>query len=270
MADETPLHETASRQDEANPDQTQQDTKEPMNENISQNISDTQRLTRARAKILREQNKVGTEATNETPVSPIAPQSIETPFFTPIQTQQMVTEGTYDSTEPLTEIISATNKEEDTHDVHNTPSSPISSLISRDIEETQHLQTSASSPLSTLFENGADVEIAASDDATCRIWYPGNVFVTNLCDGVEKVAVTLFADQKRVTVTADKIRHKPPADDREKKFEMMDNVEAFYTSDLRIHREWLDGVWKMADETDTTPLHETTSRQDEANPDQTH
>ncbi|CAN6852243.1 unnamed protein product [Brassica oleracea] len=275
--------------------------------------------------------QVGTEATNETPISPIAPQSIETPFFTPIQTQQMVTEGTYDSTEPLTEIISATNKEplteiisainkqEDTHAVHNTPSSPVSSLISRVIEETQHLQTSASSPLSTLFENGADVEIATSDDATCRIWYPGNVFATNLCDGVEKVVVTLFADQKRVTVTADKIRPKPPADDREKKFEMMDNVEAFYSkgwssgqvrmilgentfsvylnssmetlefkaSNLRIHREWLDGVWKMADELNYsslrifriailifvvlahTPLHETASRQDEANPDHT-
>ncbi|CAF1986977.1 unnamed protein product, partial [Brassica napus] len=242
--------------------------------------------------ILATNKQVGTEATNERPVSPIAPQSIETPFFTPIQTQQMVTEGTYDSTEPLTEIISATNKEpsteiisainkqEDTHAVHNTPSSPVSSLISRVIEETHHLQTSASSPLSTLFENGADVEIATSVDATCRIWYPGNVFATNLCDGVEKVAVTLFADQKRVTVTADKIRPKPPADDREKKFEMMDNVEAFYSkgwssgqvrmilgentfsvylnssmetlefkaSDLRIHREWLDGVWKMADE----------------------
>ncbi|CAN7071204.1 unnamed protein product [Brassica oleracea var. botrytis] len=224
--------------------------------------------------------QVGTEATNETPVSSIAPQSIETPFFTPIQTQQMVTEGTYDSTEPLTGIISAINKQEDTHDVHNTHSSQVSSLISRVIEETQHLQTSASSPLSTLFENGADVEITTSDDATCRIWYPGNVFATNRCDGVEKVAVTLFADQKRVTVTADKIRPKPPADDREKKFEMMDNVEAFYSkgwssgqvrmilgentfsvylnnsmetlefkaSDLRIHREWLDGVWKMADE----------------------
>ncbi|CDY72551.1 BnaC08g47720D [Brassica napus] len=48
----------------------------------------------------------------------------------------MVTEGTYDSTEPLAEIISATNKEhlteiisatnklDDTHAVHNTPSSP--------------------------------------------------------------------------------------------------------------------------------------------------
>ncbi|WZZ66113.1 hypothetical protein YC2023_077483 [Brassica napus] len=274
--------------------------------------------------------QVGIEATNETPVSPIAPHSIETPVFTPIQTQQMVTEGTYDSTaplteiipatnkeplteiisatnkqgtydsteplteiisatnkEPLTEIISATNKQEDTHVVHNTPFSPVSSLIPRVIEETRHLQTSASSPLSTLFENGADVEIATSDDATCRIWYPGN-----------KVAVTLFADQKRVTVTEDKIRPKPLADDREKKFEMMDNVEAFYSkgwssgqvrmilgenifsvylnssmetlefkaSDLRIHREWLDGVWKMADE---TPLHETASRQDEANPDQT-
>ncbi|KAF3575755.1 hypothetical protein DY000_02029713 [Brassica cretica] len=81
-------------------------------------------------------------------------------------------------------------------------------------------------------------------------------------------------------VESDKIRPKPPADDREKKFEMMDNVESFYSkswssgqvrmilgentfsvylnssmetlefkaSDLRIHREWLDGVWKMADE----------------------
>ncbi|KAF2619419.1 hypothetical protein F2Q68_00039323 [Brassica cretica] len=277
MAEETPLHETASRQGEANPDQTQQmvtegtyDSTEPLTEIISAT-----------------NKQVRTEATNETP---------------------MVTEGTYDSTEPLTEIISATNKEslteiisatnkqEDTHAVHNTPSSPVSSLISRVIEETQHLQTSASSPLSTLFENWADVEIATSDDATCRIWYPGNVFATNLCDGVEKVVVTLFADQKRVTVTADKIRPKPPTDDREKKFEMMDNVEAFYSkswssgqvrmilgentfsvylnssmetlefkaSDLRIHREWL--VWKMADE---TLFHETASRQDEANPDQT-
>ncbi|CAN7073842.1 unnamed protein product [Brassica oleracea var. botrytis] len=193
--------------------------------------------------------QVGTEATNERHVSPIAPQSIETPFFTPIQTQQ----------------------------VHAQKKSWTFTLIFGSfciIEETHHLQTSASSPLSTLFENGADVEIATSVDATCRIWYPGNVFAINLCDGVEKVAVTLFADQKRVTVTADKIRPKPPADDREKKFEMMDNVEAFYSkgwssgqvrmilgentfsvylnssmetlefkaSDLRIHREWLDGV----------------------------
>ncbi|KAG2288380.1 hypothetical protein Bca52824_047984 [Brassica carinata] len=270
----------------------------PSNANEKENLSDED-ATEPATVIIETQvctpvltQQVGTEATNETPVSPIAPQSIETPVFTPIQTQQMVTEGTYDSTEPLTEIISATNKEpsteiisainkhEDTHAVHNTPSSPVSSLISRVIEETHHLQTSASSPLSTLFENGADVEITTSVDATCRIWYPGNVFATNMCDGVEKVAVTLFADQKRVTVTTDKIRPKPPADDREKKFEMMDNVEAFYSkgwssgqvimilgentfsvylnssmetlefkaSDLRIHREWLDGVWKMADE----------------------
>ncbi|CAN7012263.1 unnamed protein product [Brassica oleracea var. botrytis] len=183
--------------------------------------------------------QVGTEATNERPVSPIAPQSIETP----IQTQQMVTEGTYDSTEPLTEIISATNKEpsteiisainkhEDTHAVHNTPSSPVSSLISRVIEETHHLQTSASSPLSTLFENGAD-----------------------------KVAVTLFADQKRVTVTTDKIRPKPPADDREKKFEMMDNVEAFYS------KGWSSGQVIMILGENT---FSTASRQNEANPDQT-
>ncbi|CAG7876444.1 unnamed protein product [Brassica rapa] len=280
------------------------DSTEPLTEIIS--ATNKEPLT----EIISATNKlVGTKATNETPVSPIAPHFIEAPFFTPIQTYQMVTVETYDSTEPLTEIISATNKEplteiisatnkQDTHAVHNTPSSPVSSLILRVIEETQHLQTSAFSPLSTLFENGADVEIAASDDTTCRIWCSGNVFATNLCDGVEKVTVALFADQKRVTIIADKIRPKPPADDREKKFEMMDNVEAFYSkgwssgqvrmilgentfyvylnssmetlefkaADLRIHREWLDGVWKMADE---TPLHETASRQDEANPDQT-
>ncbi|CAN6823891.1 unnamed protein product [Brassica oleracea] len=187
--------------------------------------------------------QVGTEATNERHVSPTAPQSIETPFFTPIQTRQMVTEGTYDSTDPLTEIILATNKEpsteiisainkqEDTHAVHNTPSSPVSSLISRVIEETHHLQTSASSPLSTLFDNRAD-----------------------------KVAVTLFADQKRVTVTADKIRPKPPADDREKKFEMMDNVEAFYS------KGWSSGQVRMILGENT---YFTASRQNEVNPDQT-
>ncbi|KAL0667634.1 hypothetical protein Bca4012_030338 [Brassica carinata] len=348
-----PLNETTSLQtQEFSPNLTPENEPErsyetPSNANEKINLSDED-ATEPATVIIETQvctpvltQQVGTEATNESPVSPIAQQSIETPVFTPIQTQQMVTAGTYDSREPLTEIISATNKQtqqmvtertydsteplteiisatnkepsteiisainkqEDTHVVHNTPSSPVSSLISRVIEETHHLQTSASSPLSTLFENGADVEIATSVDATCRIWYPGNVFATNLCDGVEKVAVTLFTDQKRVTVTADKIRPKPPVDDREKKFEMMDNVEAFYSkgwssgqvrmilgentfsvylnssmetlefkaSDLRIHREWLDGLWKMADE---TPLHEanpdqTASRQNEANPNQT-
>ncbi|KAL0770853.1 hypothetical protein Bca101_036004 [Brassica carinata] len=339
-----PLNETTSLQtQEFSPNLTPDNDPErsyetPSNANKKENFSDED-ATEPATVIIETQvctpvltQQVGTKATNETPVSPIAPQSIETPVFTPIQTQQMETEGTYDSTEPLTEIISATNKQvgteatnerhvspiapqsstelhrmvtegtydsteplteiisatnkepsteiisainkqEDTHAVHNTPSSPVSSLISRVIEETHHLQTSASSPLSTLFENEADVEIATSVDATCRIWYPGNVFATNLCDGVEKVAVTLFADQKRVTVTADKIRPKPPADDREKKFEMMDNVEAFYSKSWSSGqvRMILDGVWKMADE---TPLHEanpdqTASRQNEANPDQT-
>ncbi|KAG2276222.1 hypothetical protein Bca52824_058777 [Brassica carinata] len=118
----------------------------PFNANEKENLSDEDATepatviieTQVCTPVLTEQ--VGTEATNETHVSSIAPQSIETPFFTPIQTQQMVTEGTYDSTEPLTEIISATNKEplteiisainkqEDTHVVHNTPSSLVSSL----------------------------------------------------------------------------------------------------------------------------------------------
>ncbi|XP_048623433.1 uncharacterized protein LOC125592395 isoform X2 [Brassica napus] len=47
---------------------------------------------------------------NETPSSPISPKSIEAQVFTPIQKQQTVTEGTYEATQPLTEIISANNK----------------------------------------------------------------------------------------------------------------------------------------------------------------
>ncbi|CAN6974240.1 unnamed protein product [Brassica rapa subsp. trilocularis] len=377
---------------------------------------------------------------NETPSSPISPKSIEAQVFTPIQKQQTVTEGTYEATQPLTEIISANNKKEDTHAVHHTPSSPLSSLIALVIEEnknalsetetatqyfslsegeetqssrknqaeenlkdttkhttelvstdvsktqpltqpltqqtqhlqtsegeqsgespskqnqaeeylkdtrepttelvstddttepttelvstdvskippitqqTEHLQTSAIdfsetnevevSRLLARFQIGAEVEILSSDD---EIWYPGKVVDLKLCEGLEELTVeytTLFADQHRLqklqnTITADKIRPATPTSDQ-KSFEMMDKVEVFYNngwssgqismvlgdntysvclytsmetilfkhSDLRIHREWKDGVWKMADKTDTTPFHETASRQGEANTDQ--
>ncbi|CAG7898007.1 unnamed protein product [Brassica rapa] len=75
---------------------------------------------------------------NETPSSPISPKSIETQVFTPIQKQQTVTEETYEATQPLTEIISANNKKEDTHAVHYRPSSPLSSLIALVIEENKN------------------------------------------------------------------------------------------------------------------------------------
>ncbi|CAN6845518.1 unnamed protein product [Brassica oleracea] len=71
---------------------------------------------------------------NETPSSPISPKSIEAQVFTPIQKQQ----GTYEATQPLTVIISANNKKEDTHAVHHTPSSPLSSLIALVIEENKN------------------------------------------------------------------------------------------------------------------------------------
>ncbi|XP_033143198.1 uncharacterized protein LOC117132591 [Brassica rapa] len=75
---------------------------------------------------------------NETPSSPISPKSIEAQVFTPIQKQQTVTEETYEATQPLTEIISANNKKEDTHAVHYRPSSPLSSLIALVIEENKN------------------------------------------------------------------------------------------------------------------------------------
>ncbi|KAG2314742.1 hypothetical protein Bca52824_017864 [Brassica carinata] len=234
-----------------------------------------------------------TEVTNETPASPIAPKSIETQGFTPIQTQQvhahkileissnvwkllyvlmilfltfffvlhMVTEGTYEATESLTEIISANNKNEDTHTVHNTPSSPTETETA-----TQYFRLK---------------EAGFSSLSNRR---RGKVVDLKLCEGPEKLTVeytTLFADQQRLqdTITADKIRPATPTSDQ-KSFEMMDKVEVFYNngwssgqinmvlgdntysvylynsmetiqfkhSDLRIHREWRDGVWKMADE----------------------
>ncbi|KAG2323230.1 hypothetical protein Bca52824_016443 [Brassica carinata] len=252
---------------------------------------------------LAAQTQVFQKETNETPASP---KSIETQVFTPIQKQQ-----------------------EDTHVVHNTPSSPISSLISLVLEEnknalpsdempseqnqaeenlqdttepttetqplnqqTKHLQTSAidfsetekveENRLPILFEIGTDVEIASNDDTTSRIWYPAKVVDLN---GVEKVTVeyyrTVFSEKKKVqnTITTEKIRLAPPTS-FQKAFEMNDNVEGFYKngwysgkikmvlgdntysvylnssmetiqfepSHFRIHREWIDGVWKIADE----------------------
>ncbi|CAF1979130.1 unnamed protein product [Brassica napus] len=132
-----PLNETPSLQtQEFSPSLTLENDPErsyetPSNANEKENLSDED-ATETATVIIENQvctpvltQQVGTKATNETPVSPIAPQSIETPVFTPIQTQQMVTEGTYDSTEPLTEIISATNKQVGTGATNETPVSPI-------------------------------------------------------------------------------------------------------------------------------------------------
>ncbi|KAJ4876622.1 hypothetical protein Rs2_41640 [Raphanus sativus] len=111
----------------------------------------------------------------------------------------------------------------------------------------------------TLFEIGADVEIASSDDTTSRIWYPGNVVGLHLCDGVEKVAVECFTLRVQETVIADQIRPTPPPNGESKGFEMMDNVEVFYNKgwgsgqfygDNSV-QTWTDGVWKMAVEVQT-------------------
>ncbi|KAF3575763.1 hypothetical protein DY000_02034106 [Brassica cretica] len=176
-----------------------------MNENISQNISDTQRLlTRARPKILREQNKN---------------------------------------------------------------------------EETR---------VQTHFDIGANVEIASKDEDIYVKWYPGILLKTYIRNGVEMLKVeysTWFRDKEKRTkkllesVSIDSIRPQSPPGDT-KGFELMDKVEAYHNdgwcsgkvhiiltddiysvrfnsstefikfnlSDLRIHKEWVDGVWKMEKE----------------------
>ncbi|KAL0713217.1 hypothetical protein Bca4012_020195 [Brassica carinata] len=151
-----------------------------------------------------------------------------------------------DTTEPLTEIISTSISETMPLSKQTQPltkTSPIHFSETKKAEESRR---------PTLFEIGADVEveIASTGDTTCRIWYPAKVVDLN---GVEKVTVeyycTLLAEKKRVqnTITTDKIRPAPPTSDQ-KAFEMSVNFEP---SHLRIHREWIDGVWKMADEMQT-------------------
>ncbi|KAG2299152.1 hypothetical protein Bca52824_035624 [Brassica carinata] len=182
----------------------------------------------------------------------------------------------HDTTEPLTEIISTSISETMPLSQQTQPLTKISPIH---FSETKKAEESR---LPTLFEIDADVEIASTDDTTCRIWYPSKVVDLN---GVEMVTVeyycTLFAEKKRVhnTITTDKTRPAPPTSDQ-KAFEMSDNVEGFYKngwcsgqvkmvlgdntysvylnssmetiqfepSYLRIHRKWIDGVWKMADE----------------------
>ncbi|KAL0716231.1 hypothetical protein Bca4012_065553 [Brassica carinata] len=301
--------ETETSTDET-PSNPNQEEGKPDDETVRETLS-SESLT-AQTQVLQKE----TEVTNETPASPIAPKSIETQGFTPIQTQQVhahkileISKGTYEATESLTEIISANNKNKSERDPSDeTPSEqkqaeenlqdttePTTEIISTDVsktppltQQTQHLQTSAidfseTKKVSALFQIGAEVDILSTDDSF-GIWYPGKVVDLKLCEGPEKLTVeytTLFADQQRLqdTITADKIRPATPTSDQ-KSFEMMDKVEVFYNngwssgqinmvlgdntysvylynsmetiqfkhSDLRIHREWRDGVWKMADE----------------------
>ncbi|KAL0734507.1 hypothetical protein Bca4012_010717 [Brassica carinata] len=249
-----------------------------------------------------------TEALDNTPASTMS---------TPVVDQYQKNDETQTGTQVLPPNVT---QQENTHVVANTPASPNSSLMldenqnaivaethtgtqffsldatlqnetqplsdetqSKHIQEEENPADEAEeSRLPTLFEIDADVEIASTDDTTCRIWYPSKVVDLN---GVEMVTVeyycTLFAEKKRVhnTITTDKTRPAPPTSDQ-KAFEMSDNVEGFYKngwcsgqvkmvlgdntysvylnssmetiqfepSYLRIHRKWIDGVWKMADE----------------------
>ncbi|KAF8100702.1 hypothetical protein N665_0218s0040 [Sinapis alba] len=118
-------------------------------------------------------------------------------------------------------------------------------------DETLHNEN-VESRVETLFEIGANVEIASEGDTTCRKWYPENVLKTNLVDGVEMVTVeysTLFLDQKnsktrvQQRVSSDIIRPQPPPDDQRpgetKCFELMDNVEAYHNDG------WCSGIYWM-------------------------
>ncbi|WZZ14507.1 hypothetical protein YC2023_107596 [Brassica napus] len=245
--------ETPSEQNQA--EEYLKDTTEPTTELVSTDVSKTQPLTQQTQHLQTSEGE----------------QSDETP-----SEQNQAEENLKDTTEPTTELVSI--------DVSKIP--PITQQTEHlqtsaiDFSETNEVEVSR---LLAHFQIGAEVEILSTDD---EIWYPEKVVDLKLCEGLEKLTVeytTLFADQHRLqklqdTITTDKIRPATPTIDQ-KSFEMMDKVEVFYNngwssgqismvlgdntysvclytsmetilfkhSDLRIHREWKDGVWKMAD-----------------------
>ncbi|KAL0806119.1 hypothetical protein Bca101_098611 [Brassica carinata] len=190
-------------------------------------------------------------------------------------------ENLKDTTKHTTELVSTdVSKTQPLTQLLTQPKTEHLQTSAIDFSETNEVEVSR---LLAHFQIGAEVEILSTDD---EIWYPGKVVDLKLCEGLEELIVeytTLFADQHRLqklqdTITADKIRPATPTSDQ-KSFEMMDKVEVFYNngwssgqismvlgdntysvclytsmetilfkhSDLRIHREWKDGVWKMAD-----------------------
>lgn len=118
-----------------------------------------------------------------------------------------------------------------------------------------------------------------STDDSCGIWFPGKVVDLNLCEGEEKMTVEYTTDEIKSNIKANKIRPAAQTTDQ-KSFQMMDYVDVYYNngwskgqvkmvlgdntysvclgnsmevmqfkpSEMRIHREWEDGVWTMADE----------------------
>ncbi|KAG5401201.1 hypothetical protein IGI04_015808 [Brassica rapa subsp. trilocularis] len=246
-------HSQSSRKNQA--EEYLKDTTEPTTELVSTDVSKTQPLTPQTQHLQTSEGD----------------QSDETP-----SEQNQAEENLKDTTEPTTELVSTyvSKMPPITQQTEHLQTSAI------DFSEKNEVEVSR---LLAHFQIGAEVEILSTDD---EIWYPGKVVDLKLCEGLEELTVeytTLFTDQHRLqklqdTITADKIRPATPTSDQ-KSFEMMDKVEAFYNngwssgqismvlgdntysvclytsmetilfkhSDLRIHREWKDGVWKMAD-----------------------
>ncbi|CAN6972502.1 unnamed protein product [Brassica rapa subsp. trilocularis] len=260
----------SSRKNQA--EENLKDTTKHTTELVSTDVSKTQPLTQPLTQQTQHLQTSEGEQSGETP----SEQNQAEEYLKDTREPNTELVSTDDTTEPTTELVST--------DVSKIP--PITQQTEHlqtsaiDFSETNEVEVSR---LLAHFQIGAEVEILSTDD---EIWYPGKVVDLKLCEGLEELTVeytTLFADQHRLpklqdTITADKIRPATPTSDQ-KSFEMMDKVEVFYNngwssgqismvlgdntysvclytsmetiifkhSDLRIHREWKDGVWKMAD-----------------------
>ncbi|CAN7046436.1 unnamed protein product, partial [Brassica oleracea var. botrytis] len=135
----------------------------------------------------------------------------------------------------------------------------------------------------THFDVGANVEIASKDEDKYVKWYPGIVLKTYIRTGVEMLKVeysTRFRDKEKMTkklqenVFIDSIHPQPPPGDT-KGFQLMEKVEAYHNdgcstkfiqfnrSDMRIPKEWVDGVWKMEKEIEVQQTQSVKPRQDD-------
>ncbi|CAN6858255.1 unnamed protein product [Brassica oleracea var. botrytis] len=225
-----------------------------------------EKLTRESPAAQSQVSQKETVEMNETPSSPIALNSIETPVYTQSQTQQIGREPSDDTPALDSQIFTPNLTKEDTREPMNeitkeTPGSPIAQQnietpvltpiqtqqethglmnenISPKIQETHEQNKDVESRVQNTFEIGANVEISSQDDNTCHKWYPGNVLATYLVDGVEMVKVEYSApslDEKKrkrsveTRVSIDRIRPQPPPErpGAKKSYELMDDVEVF-------------------------------------------
>ncbi|KAI3792857.1 hypothetical protein L2E82_06748 [Cichorium intybus] len=133
------------------------------------------------------------------------------------------------------------------------------------------------------FKKGAEVEVSSNDNGFRGAWYSGTVIKSKYSNNNHSILVeykTLMADESgtkplRETLDVVQLRPLPPREKRDRNFKFSEEVDAYYNdgwwegvitavlpgnrysvffratreqlefsrSELRLHREWVDGKW---------------------------